>query len=397
MSQMCAWQILMKVRYVVIVLLTLASASIQAGPQRREHRDKQLDAPAADAREQALRRAQVWNEPVVPIGSARLADNPAGSEPFSVEAVVPCRFKPAGVGGSTPKFDCELESGEKVRVKYGRGNAEVFAEVIATRLLSALGFATDHMYTIDRVRCFGCPEDPFSSLQCLNDGSTVGQCFPAVNYSQVQDFETAVIERQITGRRIERRHDQGWSWKELTKIDPQAGGAPRAHVDALRLMAVFMSHWDNKAKNQRLVCLDARSKTEKTTDKHAKTRGAIDCARPLVVIQDLGGTFGPFKLDLEGWKSTPVWADSATCRVSMRALPYGGSTFPDINISEPGRVFLAQRLGVLTPAQVRNLFEGAGLWRYTGHRTDEAKNIDNWVNAFEEKVRAIVDHPGCPN
>ena len=313
-----------------------------------------------------------------------------------MNAVVPCRFKPAGVGGSTPKFDCELESGEKVRVKYGRDNAEVFAEVIATRLLSVLGFAADQMYTIDRVRCFGCPEDPFSSLQCLNDGSTVEKCFPAVNYSQARDFETAVIERQIPGRRIEIRHDQGWTWKELTKIDPQAGGAPRAHVDALRLMAVFVSHWDNKAKNQRLLCLDARPKTEKTIDKHAKTRGAIDCARPLAVIQDLGGTFGPFKLDLEGWKSTPVWADSATCRVSMRTLPYGGSTFPDISISEPGRVFLAERLRALTPAQVRDLFEGARLSLYTGHRTDQAKNIDNWVKAFDEKVRAIVDHPGCP-
>ena len=113
------------------------------------------------------------------------------------------------------------------------------------------------------------------------------------------------------------------------------------------------------------------------------------------MIQDLGGTFGPFKLDLAGWKSTPIWADAATCRVSMRSLPYEGSTFPDITISESGRAFLAARLRQWTPAQVRDLFEGARLASYT-HQTDEARNIDNWVDAFTEKVRAITDHPGCP-
>ena len=91
------------------------------------------------------------------------------------------------------------------------------------------------------------------------------------------------------------------------------------------------------------------------------------------MIQDLGGTFGPFKLDLEGWSSTPIWAESATCRVSMRTLPYGGSTFPDITISEAGRAFLAARLRLLTSAQVRDLFEGARLSRYSGHQTDQAE------------------------
>jgi hypothetical protein len=114
------------------------------------------------------------------------------------------------------------------------------------------------------------------------------------------------------------------------------------------------------------------------------------------MIQDLGGTFGPAKLDLAGWRSTPIWAEPASCRVSMRTLPYGGSTFPDINISEPGRAFLAARLRQLTAAQVHELFEGAGLPRYA-HKTAEAKQVENWVQAFNDKVRAIVDHPGCPS
>jgi hypothetical protein len=388
----------MKARHAAIVLTMALAATPALQSEERRQRTRKVDVASAMARERALRRAQVWREPLVPIGSTRFGDNPSGSSTFPVNAVVPCRFKPGGISGNTPKFDCEIESGETLRVKYGRENAEVFAEVIATRLLSALGFATDQMYVIDRIHCFGCPENPFASLQCLNDGSTFEKCFAGVDYSRARDFEPVIIERQMAGRHIETRKDPGWTWEELTKIDPGAGGAPRAHVDALRLMAVFLSHWDNKSENQRLLCLDSSPTTNARTaavKKTAKRDRAIDCRQPLAMIQDLGGTFGPFKLDLEGWQSTPIWAESATCRVSMRSLPYEGSTFPDVNISEPGRAFLAERLRQLRSTQVRDLFEGAGLARYA-HKTDAAKNLDNWVEAFDEKVRAIVDHPGCP-
>jgi hypothetical protein len=368
-----------------------AAPAVYGGPQRNS---RQADAPAAAVREQILRRAQVWSEPVIPIASARLGDNPAVRSTFGVNATVACRFKPGGISGNTPKFDCELASGEKIRVKYGRDNPEVFAEVIASRLLSALGFPTDQMYVVARIRCSGCPDDPFSKLQCLNDGSTFKQCFADLDYSRAVDFDTVVIERQLPGRRIETRKDPGWTWEELTNIDVAAGGAPRAHLDALRLMAVFLNHWDNKSGNQRLLCLDAP--TPPKVKKRARRDVATDCRQPLAMIQDLGATFGPVKLDLEGWQSTPIWTDPANCRVSMRTLPYEGSTFPDISISEDGRAFLAARLRLITPAQLHDLFEGAGLARYA-HTTEAASNLDNWIKAFNVKVRAIVDHPGCPN
>ena len=45
---------------------------------------------------------------------------------------------------------------------------------------------------------------------------------------------------------------QGWAWWELKDVN-----APRVDLDALRLLAVFLAHWDNKADNQRLVCMEA--------------------------------------------------------------------------------------------------------------------------------------------
>jgi len=337
----------------------------------------------AAVHDEALRRAQVWIEPATPIPDARPGENPPGADTFATDAMVSCRFRPGGIAGSTPKFDCELEDGEKVKVKYGRDNPEVYAEVAATRLLATLGFPTDRMYVVGRVRCFGCTKNPFKDLQCLNKGKSLETCFPHLDYSRYEDFDPGVIERPVEGRRIETAKERGWAWKELVKIDPSAGGATHAQVDALRLLAVFLGHWDNKSKNQRLLCL-------------GESRGNTECRHPLAMVQDLGATFGPAKLDVTNWARTPIWADVHTCAVSMRTLPYGGSTFPDTRISEEGRTFLATRLRQLSTGQIRDLFEGARVPRYP-HKQVDGLDVDNWIHAFEDKVRAIADRAPCPD
>lgn len=331
--------------------------------------------------DEALRRAQVWLEPAVPIESARFTSNP--DDRFRPDQVVRCKFEPVKAPGNSAKFDCALPDGEVVKIKYGRDNPEVFSEVIATRLLAALGFPTDHMYVVASIECAGCPERPFEASQCLGtEKGSVETCIGTLDYAQVRTLSDAVIELPRPGRRIEARRLEGWGWKELAKVDPSAGGAPRAHVDALRLMAVFLAHWDNKPENQRLLCLGEKE-------------GDTACARPLAMVQDVGATFGPNKLNLTGWRGAPIWADAATCSVSMRALPYGGSSFGDVRISEGGRRFLADRLGRLTRAQVRDLFTGARIERY--QPIDAAsRDVDQWVEVFMGKVAAIVSRPPCP-
>ena len=335
--------------------------------------------------DEAMRRAQVWEEPAIRIEDAKLDRNPDSPHGFAADEVVECRFEPGGIAGTTPKFDCALPDGESVKVKYGRSNPEVYTEVAATRLLAALGFPADHMFVVRRVRCFGCPADPFPALECVNNlaqGAPMAGCFPGLDYTHYQDFDEAVIERPVKGRRIEIRSRRGWTFEELKFVDPVQGGATRAEVDALRLMAVFLGHWDNKAKNQRLLC-------------QGEKKSGDDCERPVAMIQDLGATFGPLKLDLAGWSRTRIWADAASCKVSMRGLPYGGSTFPDVFISEEGRQLLASRLGRLSPEQIHALFEGARIGRYP-HRRVSARSVDNWVRAFQAKVRAIAGRAPCP-
>jgi hypothetical protein len=314
------------------------------------------------AREEIFRRAQVWLEPRVALEDVRLDANP--SNDFQRDQEVACRFEPKALGGNTPKFDCKLDSGETIRVKYGFDNEEVYAEAAASRLLTALGFPTDDVYVVASVRCYGCPADPFKNAAAVPADRSV-------------EFGAVIIERPRKGRRIETRKLEGWRWRELPKIDAAAGGASRAHLDAFRLMAIFLSHWDNKPENQRLICLDD------------------GCRRPLAMVHDLGGTFGPFKVDLNGWASRPIWADASTCTVSMRGLPYDGSNFHDVRISEAGRVFLAERLQRLSDAQIEQLFAGARFDRGPG-RDPAGRDIANWVRAFKAKREAISNRSPCP-
>src|SRR5256885_7659052 len=156
--------------YFALFLSLLLWSSAAAGSQKSEE-------PSTAEHQQAMRRAQVWLEPAVPIEQAKPGENPPGPDSFSPDEAVVCSFKPAYMGGSTPKFDCELPNGDKIKVKYGRDNAEIYAEVAGSRLLNILGFPADRMYVVKSVRCYGCPEDPYLGMQCLNDGGDFDACF----------------------------------------------------------------------------------------------------------------------------------------------------------------------------------------------------------------------------
>jgi hypothetical protein len=136
-------------------------------------------------------------------------------------------------------------------------------------------------------------------------------------------------------------------------------------------MAQFLSHWDNKAPNQRLNC------EERADDE--------PCDHPFAMFQDLGSTFGPYKAHLEGWSMMPIWTDGDSCTLSMKNLPYRGATFTDVQISEEGRRLLGDRLVQLSKAQIEALFVAAGF-----------NDVDRWVAAFQDKVEQIVERSPCP-
>jgi hypothetical protein len=385
---------LMMKRWIVTAALVYLAASVALGawlmptgrerpptpfPAPREKVDWPIDPARAEAaRADALRKARVWSPP--PAAPADLSSNPPDPSGTLSLPIVRCRYLDSAATGTTAKFDCVLPDGEVVKVKYGR-TGEIHAEIAATRLLTALGFGADRMYLISRVRCYGCVRTPFYTNWVLDKVHTREFVARSVPEDRYTDFEWAAVERHFDGLPIEAGTDKGWAWFELDPIDASLG-ANRAERDAFRLAAVLLAHWDNKAANQRLVC-------------QAPAPAVVQpCPRPFALINDVGATFGPNKLELEHWRAAPIWADRARCTVSMGQFPYSGGTFADAVISEEGRRLIAGELASLTEAQLTSLFVAARFREFVGDGPGADEKA--WVAAFQDKVRQIVTGGPCP-
>jgi membrane-associated phospholipid phosphatase len=311
-------------------------------------------AQAPQPRSALIARAHVWQPTDVramDLGAGPI--DPGGLRPGDT---VRCDFVDRTFEGQSPKFACRLPGGEELKVKFGENNGEVYAEVAATRLLWALGFGADIMSPV-RVICRGCPDSvsgtPVGPRERLVDPATVERKMPAAD---------------VVGT------PEAWSWLELDLIRQEAGGAPFAHRDALKLLAVFLQHTDSKPEQQRIVCLDEDS---------GEPSG---CPRPFMLMNDVGLTFGRANLtnanaiagmNLEEWSRTRIWKDDSACVGNLPRSLTG--TLNDPVISEDGRKFLADLLMRLSDAQIHDLFEVA--------RVDARP----WVAAFKDKRQQIVD------
>ena len=318
------------------------------------------------------------------VAALDLSRSPNDPSPLDPATAVACRYVPKPPTATTPKFDCRLPGGDVIKVKYG-WTPERAAEIAATRLLAALGFGADHVTLLPSVRCLGCPPYPFQTRRLADAFFATGLVDWLTDDDYPREFVWVSAERRMAGRAIEVDGYEGWDWNELERVSPSKGGASRAEIDALRLMAIFLAHWDNKSTNQRLLCEDG----------HGGYDPQAPCRRPLLMLQDLGATFGPTKVRHETWAQTPIWANGSRCVVSMQDMPYHGSNFRPVQISEDGRVLLGGRLKQLSEPQIRALFQSAGFPDpATGRATGE---VTPWVRTFQDKVREIADRSPCPS
>lgn len=320
---------------------------------------------ADQSRSDLMRSAAVWKPG--DIGARDLRLGPDGPGRVAPGATIACAYVERPLAGNTPKFACRAGDDE-LKVKYGGTNGEVFGEVLATRLLWALGFGADRMYPV-RVVCTGCPARVGGVLRA--DGTRL--------------VAPAVIEHKFEGRNLLTDGD-GWTWQEIDGVDPRAGGAPRAQRDALKLLAVLMQHTDSKRDQQRLVCLDDAKKD--------------DCVRPFLLVQDVGRTFGHATLtngddgssvNLLAWQRTPVWRGETGCVGNLPRSLTG--TLDNPVISEEGRAFLASLLAQLSDRQLRDLFTVARVQlrpRDPAHGRSGFPTVGEWVAAFRQKQAEIA-------
>ena len=359
----------MAVVAVMTTFLGLPTARPQAsGPRAQPSAAVKVagEAPEGVDPTSVMSRSKVWFATDVP--SMDLRRGPTGPGAFEPGSTVTCDYLDKKLAGMSPKFACRLPNGDELKVKYGGTNGEVYGEVAASRLLWALGFGADHMYSV-RVICRGCP-DHIGGIVRLNGDRII---------------DPAAVERKFPGRELAGK----WKWKDLDLVDEAAGGATRAEIDALKLISVLLQHSDSKPDNQRIVCADESGEGEA-------------CQVPLMMTQDLGVTFGRANafnqqpgasVNFAAWAPLPIWKDPQTCVGNLSGSWTG--TLKEPVISEEGRQFLADLLSQLSDQQIRDMFEAARVHlrlRAPEHARSGFTTIDEWTTAFKQKRAQIVDH-----
>ena len=326
-------------------------------------------------RRDAIQRAVVWMP--TDVSAVDFKKGPAGETDFPSNEWVTCDYSEKDMSGASPKFTCVIPPDKTIKVKYGATNAEVFGEVLSTRLFAALGFPADTMFPV-RVRCRGCSADPAHD--------------PAKN-AGTHEFDPAAIEKKLPGRPMETHVDSGWDWAELDDIGPNAPLDARTHRDALKLLAAFVQHGDSRPANQRLLCPEGQE------------HGELGCQEPIMMVHDVRLTFGKATrlrksasaVDVDKWASVPVWRNRGKCVAALKNSFFG--RFHNPTISEGGRAFLAGLLNQLSDAQLRDLFETARVPKRRSKDGDGAQSasadIDEWVRVFKEK-RAEISEARCP-
>jgi hypothetical protein len=373
-------------RYLLILTLLFCSLAGAA--------DVKIDLKSGE-RDQYISRAQIWKP--TEISKMNILAGPQNEVSVPLNAQVECEYiePKEQLAGRWPKFLCKTTKGHVVRVKYGAENQEIYAESLGTRLLWALGFYADEVYPVV-VKCNKCPENPFQ---------------PESGKRGTFLFKDAIMERNFPGITIEEKEDQGWTWEELEKVKISEGGASQTQLDAFRLLAVMIQHADAKPDNQRLACYP-----QDVVDPDGD--GLAFCKQPVLMIQDLGATFGGgqdvtkiSRIDLKAWDAqgvfnTPLEAKSRArgknpvCYGNLTASYLAGQEgLSDPIISDEGRKFLAGLLNQLSDKQIRDLFMVARVDQLdqTMEEGDTTRpvTIDDWVEAFKKK-RKEVQEKSCP-
>jgi len=211
--------------FVVMLAVTIAAFA--------EHQEKQPDKTGAG-------ESILWTDPG-DIQSRDLFYGPGGKKH---EPQLPVEFLREEKHGASPKFDVRDRRGDKWRLKLGE---EAQPEVVATRLLWAIGYNTNENYFFKELQ--------ISDLDHLHRGQNFLQAGGEVRQARLQRHADG--EKKIGS----------WSWRHnLFQGSREFNG--------LRVMMALISNWDL------------------ADDNNAIYRDEHDPSRTLYEVSDVGASFG---------------------------------------------------------------------------------------------------------
>ncbi|MBI4351004.1 MAG: hypothetical protein HY550_06160 [Elusimicrobia bacterium] len=322
-------------------------------------------------RDEYVTKASLWRpESSLNVAAIDFKIGPYEKMKYAPEELVTCSYVPmkeayeAGKpNGMSPKFKCRDAKGREFKVKYGGG--EVMAEVASSWVLTAIGAYADRMYPV-RLNCPDCPSDPFRSEK--DPGA----------WKQGQQV---TIEDKI-GERIEFKPNTGIGFDEFHNLPDRVG------AEALAGMAQFLANSDNKAPNQAIAC--------QKHDVAAGASGKAVCNNPVVLLQDMGISFGGrglyhnSRMNFKKWAKEKVWDDPRACIMHLNSTHTSSltgidSTGRDLHqIGEKARQLMISRLSLLSRAQLIDLFTAARAPLREPYHTAE-----EWADLFLGKVEKL--------
>jgi hypothetical protein len=280
--------------------------------------------------------------------------------------------------GTTPKFYCSApnvvdEDGQLIRYKVkphfkgqskDKRNGEIYGEFLSSRFSKALGFFADDEWVAD-VTCPDCEKS-------LNKG------FQGASFTPFQP--AAGIELPL-GNGIDLKcnnKDAAPLAGSLSKL--LDNGAPRAEIDAFKLWLGFIDHGDTKTDNHKFSCLDAKKNADGS--KMCKPGEAV------FYVSDMGSTFG-YSSASEKKAKLNAWQGKDAIKVNGGRCSSTAKSIGDANVSEAGRLLLANGLQKLLDAEAAN---GTITKVFHASRNEERdQSPAAWTAEFIRKARMVID------
>jgi hypothetical protein len=261
------------------------------------------------------------------------------------------KFIKENKSGTSPKFEVEDENGAKWKVKLGR---EAKPETAATRLVRAAGYYADEDYYR--------PQIPVQGMKPLSRGQEY--------VSDGGIVRDARLERQGGGKKL-----KNWSWYH----NPFVGAR---EFNGLRVMMALINNWDLKEVNNsvydeggaegRYVISDLGASFGRTGNSFGRSRGVMKDYSETKFIKKITPEYVDFVMHSRPFFLTIFYFPQYRSRTRMESVAR--------HIPIADARWLGNRLGQLSPEQIRDCFHDAGF---------SSAEVEGYTKVVMQRIEAL--------